>query len=84
MSREVQRLEVTLSILEAKLQSIPGIENAPAPELPNAPAPLSAVDSTVTNSSVVVNNTPAAPKQEEAQGQNFNLASFFLTFAMSR
>lgn len=34
LSRHIQRLEVTLNILEAKLNSIPGLENVTAADLP--------------------------------------------------
>lgn len=54
VTRDIERLDVMLRILEEKLKSIPGIENAPLPDMPSAPAPVSAGESTVKE-------TPVAP-----------------------
>jgi WASH complex subunit CCDC53 len=48
VSRDIQRLEIVLAMLEAKLRSIPGIENAPKPQLADAPTLVNAGVSSVT------------------------------------
>ena len=68
VSRQIQQLDVMLSILEAKLKFIPGIENAPMPDMPDAPAAVSGGQSSVTPGSTAVpitsssNVAPVAPE----------------------
>ncbi len=66
VSRDVQRLDIMLRILEEKLRSIPGIESAPAPaDMPLAPVVVSAGESSVVKDAPVVaaaaSAVPAAP-----------------------
>ncbi len=63
VSRDVQRLDIMLRILEEKLRSIPGIEQAPAPaDMPLAPAVVSAGESSVKSAAPAAQVAAPAPE----------------------
>ncbi|XP_028409146.1 WASH complex subunit 3-like [Dendronephthya gigantea] len=75
LSNRLQRVDVTMSILEAKLASIPGLENVTVSESPSAGPTASETPATTTPSTngeeanVATNNEEAPPPIEEEPAQ---------------
>ncbi|XP_022293437.2 WASH complex subunit 3-like [Crassostrea virginica] len=68
LSNRIQNLEITLSLLETKLSSIPGLDNVTAPTSSVAAAPAATTDATAPPSGAPPPPAagPPPPSQEEA------------------